>query len=245
MQSSREIHNLLIDLVDDLNQVSIQWQLASLLTCLLLAWVITRLIRSQVPAQQGAWQVGLAGVNRIIFPLTALVLVLVTKAVLQRWQHVSVLNIAVPLLVSLALVRLAVYMLRRIFVPSGWLHTSERFVAILVWSGVALHITGFLPEILAALEAFSFNAGKYKISLLTVLSGLLSVAVTMLVALWLAATLEKRLMGKEQMDLSLRVVLAKFLRAALLITGVLVALPLAGRWASASASACKRLPATT
>jgi small-conductance mechanosensitive channel len=228
MQSSREIHNLLIDLANDLNQVSIQWQLATLVLSLALAWVITRVIRSQVPAQEGAWKVGLGGVNRIIFPLTALALVLVAKSVLQHWQHVSILNIAVPLLVSLALVRLAVYMLRRIFVPSGWVQTSERFIAILVWSGLALHITGFLPEILATLEDFSFNIGKYKISLLTILSGLLSVAVTLLIALWLAATLEKRLMGNEQMDLSLRVVLAKFLRALLVIVGVLIALPLAG-----------------
>jgi len=36
-----------------------------------------------------------------------------------------------------------VYALRHIFAPSGWLHTSERFIAIMIWSGLALYLTGF------------------------------------------------------------------------------------------------------
>ena len=228
MQNTQQIRNLLIDLIDDLDKVTIQWQLAVLAISLGLAWLITHTIRKQVPAQEGAWKIGMGGVNRIIFPLSALLLVLVGKTVLQHWQHVSALNVAVPLLLSLALVRLAVYMLRQIFMPSGWLHTSERFIAILIWGVVALYLTGFLPEILQVLEDFSFHIGKYRISLLTILSGLLSVGVTLLVALWLATTLEKRLMGAAYLDMSLRVVAAKFIRAVLVLFGVLIALPLAG-----------------
>ncbi len=228
MQNTLEIRNLVTDLIVDLERTTIQWQLAVLAISLGLAWLITHVIRKQVPVQEGAWKIGLGGVNRIIFPLTALLLVLVGKTILQHWQHVSAINIAVPLLLSLALVRLAVYMLRHIFAPSGWLQTSERFIAILIWSGVALHITGFLPELLQVLDDFNFPIGKHKISLLTILSGLLSIAVTLLVALWLATTLEKRLMGAAHLDMSLRVVVAKFIRAMLVLFGVLIALPLAG-----------------
>ena len=199
-----------------------------LVSSLALAWLFMRLIRARVPVQEGAWKLGMGGVNRITFPLAALLLVLIGKAVLQHWQHVSLLNVTVPLLLSLALVRLAVYALRHIFAPSGWLHTSERFIAIMIWSGVALHLTGFLPEILQTLDDFSIHIGKHKISLLLILSGLLSVAVTMLIALWFASTMEKRLMRAEHLNMSLRVVLAKFIRAALVLIGVLIALPLAG-----------------
>ncbi|MDP2785015.1 MAG: mechanosensitive ion channel [Sulfurimicrobium sp.] len=228
MQNSQEIRNLLLDLLSELQQADIWWQLGVLAFSLVLAWLFMRMIRAQVPVQEGAWKLGMGGVNRITFPLAALVLVLIGKAVLQHWQHVALLNVTVPLLLSLALVRLAVYALRHIFAPSGWLHTSERFIAIMIWSGVALHLTGFLPEILQVLDDFSFHVGKYKISLLLILSGLLSVAVTMLIALWAASSMETRLMRAEHLNMSLRVVLAKFMRAALVLIGVLVALPLAG-----------------
>ncbi|MEN6584552.1 MAG: mechanosensitive ion channel domain-containing protein [Sulfuricella sp.] len=228
MNNTQEIRNLLFDLFSDLQQADIWWQLGVLAFSLVLAWLFMRLIRAQIPVQEGAWKLGMGGVNRITFPLAALLLVLSGKAVLQHWQHVALLNVTVPLLVSLALVRLAVYALRHIFAPSGWLQTSERFIAILIWSGVALHITGFLPEILQAMDDLSFHVGKNKISLLLILSGLLSVAVTMLVALWIATSIEGRLMRAEHLNMSLRVVLAKFLRAVLVLIGMLVALPLAG-----------------
>jgi small-conductance mechanosensitive channel len=228
MQNSQQIRNLLLDVVNDLQQTDIRWQLGILISSLILAWLFMRLIRARVPVQEGAWKLGMGGVNRLTFPLAALLLVLIGKAILQQWQPVSLLNVAVPLLLSLALIRLAVYALRHIFAPSGWLHTSERFIAIMIWSGLALYLTGFLPEILQALDDLNFHVGKQKISLLLILSGLLSVAVTMLVALWVASSMETRLMRAEHLNISLRVVLAKFIRAALLIIGVLVALPLAG-----------------
>ena len=229
MQTKQEIHNLLIDLIDDLDKSAIQWQLAALVACLVLAWIVTRAIRSQFTAPHtGALRVGLGGANRVVFPLTALVLVVAAKTMLQHWQHVSALNVAVPLLASLALVQLAVYVLRHIFAPSGWLHSFERVIAIVVWSGVALHITGFLPEILQAMEDLSFHAGKYRISLYTVVNGAVSVGATLLVVLWLISALEKRLMAADGLSMSLRVVLAKVMRALLLFIGLLIALPLAG-----------------
>lgn len=228
MQSTQEIHNLLLELLRDLGQTAILWQIATLILDLGLAWMVTRLVRKQIPEQEGAWKLGLGGVDRIIFPLTALLLVVVSKTVLNHWHSISGLNLAVPLLLSLALVRLAVYMLRHIFAPSGWLHTSERFIAILIWGGVALHITGFLPEILQVMEELSFHVGRQKISLLMILNALLAVAVMLLVVMWLASTLEKQLMAADKLDMSLRVVLAKILRAGLVLFGILIALPLAG-----------------
>lgn len=228
MQKNQEIHNLFLELLNDLGQTGMLWQIAALIFSLTLAWLATRLIRKQIPAQEGAWKLGMGGVERIIFPLTALLLVIVAKTLLNHWWSISVLNLAVPLLLSLALVRLAVYMLRHIFVPGGWLHASERFIAIMIWSGVALHITGFLPEILDVLEEFSFHIGKQKISLLMILSALLSIAVTLLIAMWLASAVEKRLMAADRLDMSLRVVMVKFIRAVLLLLGILVALPIAG-----------------
>jgi small-conductance mechanosensitive channel len=64
--------------------------------------------------------------------------------------------------------------------------------------------------------------------LLTILSGILSVLVTVLAAMWLGRVLENRVMATEHLDMNLRVVLSKLFRALLVVLGILVALPLAG-----------------
>ena len=221
-------HNLLTELLSDLEQTRILWQLAVLGFSLALAWGFSRLLRSHLPKSEGAAKVGLGGVSRVAFPLVALLLVVLGKTVLKNWYSVNLLNIATSLLLAMALVRLAVYALRKIFAPSGWLHSSERFIATAIWVGLALHLTGFLPEILDAMDELSFHIGRQKISLLTILSGILSVLVTVLTAMWLGRMLENRVMATEHLDMNLRVVLSKLFRALLVVLGILVALPLAG-----------------
>lgn len=221
-------HNLLTEFLSDLEQTTMLWQLAALGFSLSLAWGLSRLLRGRLPKSEGVLKVGLGGVSRVAFPLIALLLVVIGKTVLKNWYSVNLLNIATSLLLAMALVRLAVYILRNIFAPSGWLHSSERFIAMVIWVGLALHLTGFLPEILDALDEFNFRVGKQKISLLMILSGILSVALTVLAAMWLGRLLENRVMKAENLDMNLRVVLAKLIRAALVVLGVLIALPIAG-----------------
>ena len=221
-------HNLLTELLSDLEQTGMLWQLALLGFSLTLAWGFSRLLRSHLPKSEGAAKVGLGGVSRVAFPLIALLLVVIGKTVLKNWHSVNLLNIATSLLLAMALVRLAVYALRKIFAPSGWLHSSERFIATAIWIGLALHLTGFLPEILDAMDELSFHAGKLKISLLTILSGILSILVTLMAAMWLGRVLETRVMATEHLDMNLRVVLSKLFNALLVVLGILVALPLAG-----------------
>ncbi|MHB1592129.1 MAG: mechanosensitive ion channel family protein [Sulfuricella sp.] len=221
-------HSLLIDFFSDLKETTMLWQLAVLGFSLILAWSLNRLLRSHLPKSEGAIKVSLGGVSRVAFPLLALLLVVIGKTVLKNWHSVNLLNIATSLLLAMALVRLTVYALRKIFAPSGWLHSSERFIAMAIWIGLALHLTGFLPEILDALDDLSFHIGKQKISLLTILSGTLSVLVTVLAAMWLGRVLENRVMAAENLDMNLRVVLSKLTRAILVVLGILVALPLAG-----------------
>ncbi|MCE5181148.1 MAG: mechanosensitive ion channel [Betaproteobacteria bacterium] len=221
-------HSLLVTFLDDLDETKILWQLPVLILSLALAWGFTRLLKSYLPKSEGALKIGLGGVARVTFPLVALLLVVIGKTVLKNWHSIHLLNIAVSLLLALALVRLAVYALRHIFAPSGWLQGSERFIATAIWLGLALHLTGFLPEILEAMDDLSFNIGKQKISLLLILSGILSVAVTLLAAMWLGRVLENRVMSAANLEMNLRVVLSKLIRAALIVLGILVALPLAG-----------------
>jgi small-conductance mechanosensitive channel len=219
--------NLLIAFLSDLEQTSILWQMAVLAFSLALAWGINHLL-SRFPKSDGVSKVGLGGVLRVAFPLTALLLVLIGRAALKNWYSVNLLNIVVPLLFALMLIRLVVYTLREVFAPSSWLHGSERFIATVIWFGFALHLTGFLPDILEAMDYVSFNVGKQRISLLIILSGILSILVTMLAAMWLARVLERKVMATKNLDMNLRVVFSKLIRATLAVLGILIALPLAG-----------------
>jgi small-conductance mechanosensitive channel len=169
------------------------------------------------------------GLYRLIFPVSALLLVYAGRWVLTHFQPAThLLDVAVPLLFSLALVRIIVYLLRHAFGPSGPLRYWERFIAWIVWIGLALHITGVLPEIEKLLEDFAFNIGGHRISLLSILSGAISVAVTVLIALWLGRAVEIRLMAARGLDAGTRAVLSRLAKTALVVLAVLIALPLVG-----------------
>ena len=220
-------HNLLTDVLSDLRQTTILWQLAVLVISLVLGWGINRLLLKRLPKTEGVSKVGLGGVSRVAFPLFALGLVLIGRAVLKNWYPVNLLNIVVPLLFALMLIRLVVYVLRQVFVPSGWLSGSERLIATTIWVVFALYVTGLLPDILNAMDYASFFIGGQQISLTDTLGGILSILVTLLAAFWLARVLERKVMAAGNLDVNLRVVLSKIIRASLIVVGVFIALSLA------------------
>lgn len=226
--AQKEFHNLLVNLLADLQQINVLWQVAALAASLGLAWWVTRLIRPRIGEAEGAWKIGAGGAQRALFPLTALLLVVIAKAVLKQWQSVHLLNVAIPLLLALAIIQVAVYMLRSIFAPSGRLANWERFISWTVWIVLALYLSGFLSEITEILDGMSFRVGKQRISVLLILQGIVSVAITILLALWAGSWLERRLMRADLMDLHLRVVLSKIVRAALIVLAVMIALPVVG-----------------
>jgi small-conductance mechanosensitive channel len=147
---------------------------------------------------------------------------------LHHWYSTHVLNIVIPLLFALALVRAAVYMLRRIFSSQEWLPPWERFIGWAVWIGLVLYVTGLMPEILALLDDISFHVGKQRLSVLLIVQGILAFTISILVALWLARSFEARIMDTNSLDMNQRVILSKISSTVLILTGVLVALPLVG-----------------
>ncbi len=93
---------------------------------------------------------------------------------------------------------------------------------------VALYILGLLPELIDLLEQVKFTHGKEKLNLWLILQGIGAVLVTMLVALWLGAAVEARLMSAQGLDANLRLVLSRLARALLILLAVLIGLPLVG-----------------
>jgi len=225
---NKQFGHLLTELWNDFQQPDLLWQVGALLLCLAAAVLVDRLVRSRETGEGRAWEVGHRGLRRLAFPATALVLVLVARAIVGQGYHVNLLNLAVPLLLSLAVIRTVFFVLRFAFSPSGTLVGFEKVFALLAWSVVALHILGVLPELIDALESVAFTVGKQKLNLWLMLQGLATVLITLLVALWLGGMIEGRLKAAESLDANLRVVFSRLAKAALIVVAVMIGLPMVG-----------------
>lgn len=216
-----------------LQHPDIVWQLIALATSLGLAKLIEGFVREQVAAHETpnlgfAKKIGRGSLKRVIFPLAALFFVAVIRWLIKPYVHTHLLTLALPLLGSLAFIRLVFYILRHSFTHALWLASFERIFSLIAWSIVAMHILGLLPELVETLEAISLPIGKNPLSLWQILQGLVIVATTLLIALWLSNTFEEKLNRSADMDTSLRMVLTRILRALLGFLAILIALPLVG-----------------
>ncbi|MDT3705877.1 MAG: mechanosensitive ion channel [Thiobacillus sp.] len=221
--------SLLTRLIGDSQDFALLWQLGVLAVCALVAWGAMRLVKPYLERKEILWSAGRAGLRRVGFPLVMLLALLLGREITGIWfSSTHLLNLAIPLLLSLAGVRLVVYALRYAFESRETLKVWERTAAWFIWAAFALHITGLLPRIHAAMETLSFNLGSHRVSLWLLLQAAAVIVVAVLAALMLARLVESRLMGVEQMNLSLRMALSKATRSVFLVLAVLVALPAVG-----------------
>lgn len=222
------LDNLLEHLLNDSHRIDLLWQMALLTLCGAISWVLMRWITPFLAHEHVAWRMGNAAAKRIGLPLISLLLVIMGRELLEQWHETHLLNIAVPLLGALVIVRILVYMLRFAFNDSDTIKAWERYIAWTIWIGFALHITGLLPRIQRALDAVSFESGKHHFSLLLLIEALTVITLSIIAALWLAQLIESRLQRVTGMDASLRLALIKTVRTLLLIFAVLIALPAVG-----------------
>mgnify|MGYP000855378869 CR=1 FL=1 len=172
-------------------------------------------------------QAARAAAGRVVFPAIASALVMVARPVLGQWHHTQLLHVALVLLAALAVVRGIVYVISKLArTPS--IAAFERLLVILVWIAVGLYMTGYGDDVIALAESIVFAVGKQRVSLWTVLSASFWVMATLLGGLWLGGVLESRLLAVDTGDMSVRVALARVLRAVLLMMAVLVGLSLVG-----------------
>ncbi|MEY4710905.1 MAG: hypothetical protein RIS88_355 [Pseudomonadota bacterium] len=204
-----------------------------------LAWEIAVLAASLFVALAVCWGAGRGKgdqsvwfgrglVDGLLFPLLALVLTYGAMLLLAPHQSVALLRIAVPVLVSLAGIRFLARVLTVVFPASGMARLVERLFSWLAWLGAVLWIVGLLPVVTHEMDSIRFAFGKTRVSLLDLAGGLLSAGAVMVVALWVSAVLERRVLRQAVSDLSLRKVASNTLRAALLLVGLLLALSTVG-----------------
>lgn len=167
-------------------------------------------------------------IDGLLFPLLALLFAYIAQSWLQRQQPVLLFKIAIPVLLSLALIRLCARVLMAVFPRSGAAALTERLISWLAWAMAVLWITDLLPLVLQEMEQIHLNFGKLRLDLRTILEGVLSSGLVLMLSLWLSAVIEQRVLSQTVSDLSMRKVAANVLRAVLLLIGLLLALSAVG-----------------
>ena len=106
--------------------------------------------------------------------------------------------------------------------------TISKTVAVFAWSIAALNIVGLLPATLEMLDGAAIQLDDFRLSLLVVLKGVL----TLTVLLWLAVTLgqfaDSRIRAIEDLTPSLKVLVGKLARALLIVIAILWGLNIIG-----------------
>jgi small-conductance mechanosensitive channel len=140
-----------------------------------------------------------------------------------------VFRVAIPVLLALAAIRLGVKVLQVAFKDAAWLRPIERSISWAAWLAVLLWLSGLLPLLLHELDQITWRLGGTTLSVRNLIEGALSAGLVLILALWVSAAIEARLLRKAQgEDLSLRKAGANALRALLMFVGLMVALSSVG-----------------
>ena len=215
------------ELLSSLTQASALTELAALAGCLFVAWGLVRLLRGRELPEGSIW-FGRRIVDGVFFPVLALALAYGTKLALAGTIKPAVFEVAVPILISLVVIRSSVRVLGVTFPNARWVRIVERSISWLAWIAVALWVTGVLPLVMEAMSDVQWKIGTGQISLRNVVEGSLTAGVVLVLALWISAAIEKQLLRGTGNTLSVRKMVANIVRTLLLFVGILFAMSAAG-----------------
>jgi small-conductance mechanosensitive channel len=214
------------ELLGSLVHKGLGWESLTLLACLAAAWGICWLTGRREPPESVLF--GRHLVDGVLFPLLALGLTYLARKVLGGLQPVPLLRLALPVLVSLAGIRLLARVFPLVFPHWPIARRMERVFSWLAWLAAVLWILGLLPAVMAGMEEIRLSFGKTEVTLLGIVQGALGSGLVLVLTLWFSAVLERRVLREAVADLSLRKVAVNAVRAVLLTVGFLFALSLAG-----------------
>ena len=212
-------------------QPTVWLEFAALSGCVLLAWLLASGLRKALGVRDDAASVlfGRQVFDGALFPLLLLVLGYIARSVLLKFVPLAVFKVAIPVLVSLVVIRLGVKVLQVAFMAAPWVRALERTISWAAWGAMVLWVSGLLPVVLTELDDIHWKLGASTLSLRTLLEGALTAGAVMIVVLWISAAIESRLLKSAVGgQLSLRKAVANATRAVLLFFGLIFALSAVG-----------------
>ena len=216
------------EIVVALNRPSALVELGVFLVCLFAGWLAVRLIRGPNP-RPGSVLFGERVIDGVLFPVFALAFAIAARFGLEAVMKPGIFRLAVPILLLLVLIRLVVRILTRALPSVPWVRTLERSISWIAWIAAVLWLTDVLPSVLDEMDEVKWKIGATKISLRNLVEGTITAGVVLMLALWISAVLERRLLANATgQDLSWRKIVATLLRTVLLFVGLMFALSAVG-----------------
>jgi small-conductance mechanosensitive channel len=203
------------------------WQWAAVLGCLTAVWLVMRVVRSRYASAASIW-FGERIFDGVAFAGLSLAAVAAFRWTVSAGKPLPVLDLAVPVLASLLLIRVVVRVLRVTFPNSKLVTVFGRTVSWIVWIGLILWLSGLAPLMYASLDSIRWKLGGVYVSLASIIEAAVSALAVLLLALWVSAAIESRLLRDATDNLSVRKIAANAVRALLLLVGLLLALSAAG-----------------
>ncbi len=205
-------------------------ELASLLVCVGLAWVVVAGLRRGFH-QEGHRSIlfGHRVIDGALFPIVLLACGYVARTLLIKWVPLAVFKVAIPVLVSLVVIRIGAKVLQVAFPQSAWVKPIERSISWLAWMAMVLWVTGLLPRVLGEMEQIHWKVGNVTLSLRTMVEGALTAGAVLLLTLWVSAAIESRLLRSATgAELSLRKAISNALRALMVFFGLIISMSAVG-----------------
>jgi small-conductance mechanosensitive channel len=219
------------DWLTHFSRASVLIELGALLGCLLLAWLLVVATRRALPAElELPVLFGRRLLDGALFPLVLLLLAYAAHGGLKAAAvPLFLFRLVLPVLLSLALIRVGVKVLQGAFKHAPLVRLLERWISWLAWLAVVLWLTGLLPMLLEELDAIVWRVGGSRLSALDLLGGAITAGAVLIVSLWISSAIEDRLLRRASGgDLSLRKAVSNAVRALLVGIGLLLGLTAAG-----------------
>ncbi|MGB5488256.1 MAG: mechanosensitive ion channel domain-containing protein [Lysobacterales bacterium] len=192
-----------------------------------IAWPISIFVRKQLQARsqkyakfdllRRLW----SATGKLAFPILWLGIQWVIVAIMSYlgYRHAA-LDVTSSLLTAWVIISLAT-----VFVANPFWSLS---IAISAWIVAALNIVGLLDRTIALLNGMALNIGQIHFSVLTVLQGLIALAVLLWVTAIAGQIVEGRVKSSPNLSPSMKVLSTKLLRIALAFVAVVLALRIVG-----------------
>ena len=212
-------------------QFTVWFEFAALVICVLLAWAFTAVLRRALGMREERSSVmfGRSLIDGVMFPLLLLTLGYIARSLLLVYMPLAVFKVAIPVLVSLVVIRVGVKVLQVAFASAPWVRVLERTISWVAWLAMVLWVSGLLPVVLHELDQITWKMGASTISVRTLIEGALTAGAVLILALWVSAAIETRLLKSAVGgELSVRKAVSNATRALLLFVGLIIALSAVG-----------------
>jgi small-conductance mechanosensitive channel len=213
-----------------LSQTSVLIELGALLACALLAWLLVRLVsRAFVEREHNSIMFGRRIVDGVLFPALWLCLAYAARKLLAYSVPLALFKLAIPVLMSLLVIRLGVKVLQAAFNDTPVIRLLERSISWIAWVAMVLWVSGLLPLLMEELDQISWTVGGASLSVRKIIEGTLTAGLVLIISLWISSAIEAKLLRKATGgELSLRKAFSNAARALLMFVGLLLALSAVG-----------------